>query len=244
VVEDLAEVERFLDKANTHQVAGLAGGLKAELLATVSRVRNKLDALEATVLSGFEATAEHRAEGHSTPIGWLKHHAHVRGPDAARRRRVARALRSMPLAHDAMRAGRITGEHVEALDRVRRLVGDEAFDLGEEVLVDYAISERFGDFARTLDYFVERAAPVSSTERRDREVEERWASSEASLGGCGSVGAWMDRETFAVWQPELDRLSEFLHRSTSPRPTTGSAVGLCPPSSTGPTGSAAWTPCG
>ena len=57
--------------ANKATFHGLPGKTKAETLLALSRMRNKVGALDATVITAFEATKEHVVEGHASCIGWL-----------------------------------------------------------------------------------------------------------------------------------------------------------------------------
>jgi hypothetical protein len=174
-------------------------------------MRNKFDALDATVINSFEATAEQRVEGHSSSIGWLKHHCRESGQGASRRRRLARQLRGMPVAEQALREGRITVEHVAVLAIAQRRVGEHDFGLAEEALVDTGAELRFGDFVHTVDYFVKRADPNGESHRESQDFEERGASSSETFGGSGKVNANFDGLGFPVWQAELERLTDQLY---------------------------------
>ncbi len=210
MTSELEDLEHAVDVANKVSFAGLTPAAKGEALAAVSRVRSKLDALDASVLTAFEATKEHAVEGHSSPVGWLKHHLRARGPDAARRRRVARMLKAMPAAHRALAEGQITVEHVEVLHRAQELVGDEAYGLAEEPLVDAAVEQCFADFARTVEYFVARARPRDAEERARRQFEDQYGSSSRFLDGSVKVDALFEPVGGTTWQAELDRLMDHL----------------------------------
>ncbi len=240
---ELVDLEHALDLANKVTFAGAPPAAKAEALAVYNRVQNKLDAFGAHVMTAFEATQEHRAEGHTSPIEWQKHHCRAKGPDASRRRRTSRQLRTLPLADEALTAGTITVEHVEVLARAQVLLGEEIFAQLEAPLVEAAVDMRFSDFLRIVEYAVTRAdavgcggaglAPVGGPLRqlvphlrrvraRSTRAWTRWGS---SSGRPSSTGSW---PTFS--------------KSTGPKRGTASAVTLWPASWPGRRGSGGWTP--
>lgn len=208
MTSELADLEHYLDLANKANFHGLPAKTKAESLLAVSRIRNKLDALDATVITAFEATKEHAVEGHASCIGWLQHHSRDHGDPAALRRRLARRIRHLPLAHEALLAGEITARHVDVLDRARTVVGDDAFAIGEHALVDAAVVKRFSDFARLVEYFVHEVGPQDADQREQQRYEDRYGSSSRTLDGDGKIDAWMPALAFTAWQDELERLME------------------------------------
>ncbi len=162
-------------------------------------------------MTAFEATQEHRAEGHTSPIEWQKHHCRAKGPDASRRRRTSRQLRTLPLVDEALTAGLISVEHVEVLARAQTLLGEEIFAQLEAPLVEAAVDMRFSDFLRTVDYAVTRAR-CRGMRRSGPHASSRTATPArlAPSAGAGKVDAGMDPVGFTIWQAELDRLVKHL----------------------------------
>jgi hypothetical protein len=210
-IAELEDLEHTLDIALKAAYLGIPGELKAANLRLLSRMRNKFDALDALGINSFEATAEHRAEGQSSVVGWLKHHCRESQRGASRRRRLARRLKAMPFAMDAMERGRITFEHVTVLAVARARVGEDGFALAEEALVDAAEGLRYSDFERTVEYFVQRADPDREVDEEERAFAERRASSSSLLDGRGRVDADFDKAGFQLWQAELDRVMDHLY---------------------------------
>ena len=93
--------------------------------------------------------------------------------------------------------------------RARQLLGPADFRIVEEPLVDSAIDLRFGDFEKTVEYVIVRAAPADADERARRDLEDRYASS-SPVGSNGKVDAQMDAIGFGPWQAELERLMDHL----------------------------------
>lgn len=85
MTSELEDLEQALVMANKVNLAGAPGATKAEAVRDLGRMRNMFDALEAHTTNAFEATREHRAEGHTSVINFQKHHNRVRGPEASRR---------------------------------------------------------------------------------------------------------------------------------------------------------------
>jgi len=212
VTQELADLEHALDVALKVDFAAVpAAGKEADLLA-VSRIRNKVDVLDHRVLMPFDTSQVHRAQGHTSPVGWLEHNTRSHGDDAARRRRLSRRLRRHPIAEEAMAHGEITARHIDVLDRARRAVGDTAYRMAEQVLVDTAVTKRFDDFARTIDYFIARACPEEPEKREQDQIRDRWASSSRTLEGAGKVDAWLPPLAFTLFDDELRRLVEHLYQ--------------------------------
>ncbi len=212
MISELEDLEHSLDLAGKVTFHGLAGASNAEALATTSRLRNKLDALDASIITAFEATQEHRAEGHASVIGWLQHHCREHNDDAAARKRLAKRLRVLPLANQAMVDGEITAHHLDVLHRAWRMVDPDAFAIGEQALVDAAVVKRFSDFARLVEYFIHAAGPSEAADREHKQYEERYGSSSRTLDGCGKIDAWIPAIPFTFWQAELERLMEVLYQ--------------------------------
>ena len=209
---ELADLEHALDVALKVDFAAVPDGGKDDDLLTVSRIRNKVEVLDHRVLMPFEVAQTHRAQGHASPVGWLEHNTHAPGDDADRRRRLSRRLRHHPLAEEAMAAGEITARHIDVLDKARRAVGDTAYRIAEQVLVDTAVTKRFDDFARTIDYFIARARPDEPDKREQDQIRDRWASSSRTLDGAGKVDAWIPPLAFTLFDDELRRLVEHLYQ--------------------------------
>ncbi|HYF46924.1 MAG TPA: hypothetical protein VD926_11980, partial [Acidimicrobiales bacterium] len=146
----LDDLDHTLDLLQKVDLAGAPSEVKCAVLERTSTVQNRFDAFKARAMTAFESTQEHRVEGHTSAAGWLKSHAGMEGRDAARWQRQSRFAKRLPLASEALARGEITMSHVEHLHRAQQLVGEEAFALAEEVLVDAAIEQRFSDFQRTL----------------------------------------------------------------------------------------------
>src|SRR5215218_10302325 len=117
---ELEDLDHALQIAAKVLYQGLPSASKSEAMEAVLRMGEQFAALQAQVLTAFEATQEHRHEGHGSVVAWANTHRHARGPDVARIRRLAHRLRDMPRVEGALRRGEITVEHVDVLHRAFR----------------------------------------------------------------------------------------------------------------------------
>ncbi len=211
MLTELADLEHAVDLALKESAHELSASGKAEALEALSRIRNKVDALDGGVITAFEATREHKAEGHASVIGWLQHHCHQQHDTGAARKRTARRLLDHPVAAEALAEGEITVRHLDKLDHCRRRVGPDAYRDAEALLVDAAREKRFCEFARAVDYFIAHLDAAAGNEADERLERDRWASASVSIDGHGAVDAWLPALGFAEFKAELDRLVNHLH---------------------------------
>ena len=207
VLDDLGSV---LQRFHATSLIGMTGAAKAEAMAAITRLRAGFDAAEAAVVGSFEATGEHRAEGHGSAVDWVKHHCGGKGTSTVRARRLAGWLRDVPGLAGPLATGSITPEHVEVIARAHRLLGEDTFAQLEEGLLGLATSRRFCDFERDVDYWIVRADPDGAGDRERQQRHDRAASSGKGPGGAVRVDATFDALAGQTWQAELDRLCDHL----------------------------------
>jgi hypothetical protein len=206
MIDGFDDLERSLDRLNRLSLVGASSEVKADRLQRITRLRNKFDAVEAEVVGSFEVTGEHRAEGHGSSVDWVKHHARAKGTATVRARRLAGWLRDVPGLAGPLADGSISVDHVEVIARAHRLLGEPTYQGLEDAFVDAARTRRFGDFERTVEYWVVRADPELAKDKDKRQLADRNATSTRGPGGTVKVGAEFDRLSGVSWQVELDRL--------------------------------------
>jgi hypothetical protein len=206
---ELDDLEHHLDLTHKADFFSASGPEKADDLVALTRVRRKFDALDATVIAAFESTQEHRAQGHASPIGWLEHNTWSSNREATARRAASRMCKAMPAVHDVLVEGRISLDHVRALDRARRLLGDH-WAIAERPLLAAAQDRRFDDFQRAVEYFLIRARAGDPEERERQQHEDRWATSSRTLGGCGYTESWLPPVGYTLYVTELHRIADHL----------------------------------
>ncbi len=211
MTSELADLEHQIDLANKLDFHGLPGETKAESLVAISRMRNKLAALDAAAITAFEATHEQRVQGHASVIGWFGHNCHEQIDEATLRRRLANRLLHHPLAEVALRNGDITARHIDVLDKARRHTDDDTYREHEARLLDAAIRRRFCDFELIVTYYIHRNRPHDAGEREKQQIRDRWAHASRTFEGCGAIDAWMPPLDFTLWNGEFQRLVDHLY---------------------------------
>jgi hypothetical protein len=206
---EIDDLEHHLDLANKADHFDQPGPAKADDLVAMTRMRRKFDALDATVIASFESTQEHRAQGHASAIGWLEHNTWSSNRDATQRRAASRMCKGMPEVHDALIDGRISLDHVKALDRARRLLG-EHWPIARGPLLRAAQDRRFDDFQRAVEYFLIEARRGDPERREQQREADRWAKSSRTLGGCGFTESWLPPVGYTYFVTELHRLADHL----------------------------------
>ncbi|WP_165400070.1 HNH endonuclease signature motif containing protein [Motilibacter rhizosphaerae] len=186
------------------------GPLLKELHAT----RAVLDAADAKVLEAFDSRQAHRSDFAVTAASWLRHHTHVGEADARARVRVARALRSLPLAADALAGGEVSWQHVRRIAPVVGYLADTPDELArlEKTLVDFARDNTPDDLTRLVQAAAEAAGVgESAAEREQRRLAQRSFTTTKSLDG------W--RHVTGLLAPELgDLLEQVLTGLATPVP--------------------------
>jgi hypothetical protein len=104
---------------------------------------------EARLTGAWDARRCWQLDGARSAQAWLRGICKVAAPTAARRVRVARALRAMPETMAAWASGDLNGDHVVELVRSRQCA-PEAFARDEEVLVSQAAGLRYRHFEAAL----------------------------------------------------------------------------------------------
>ncbi len=211
MTSELVDLEHQIDLANKLDFHGLPGETKGETLVAISRMRNKLAALDAAAITAFEATHEQRAQGHASVIGWFGHNCREQIDESTLRRRLAKRLVHHPLAEEALRKGTITARHIDVLDKARRHTDDDTYREHEATLLAAAVDRRFCDFELYVTYYIHRNRPRDARDREERHYRDRWAHASRTFEGCGAVDAWMPPLDFTLWNGEFQRLVDHLY---------------------------------
>ena len=177
-----------------------------ELLAHQAR----LGAFVAQAVAAFDASGAWSLAGARSATAWLRAEARLSRKDASGQVRRGRALRRLPEAAAAWRAGAITGDHVDLLAPLCSGTTEEALVRDEPVLVAEARTLTHDQFVRTLAYWRQLADPDGT----DQDAEAGTAGRDAYLVSSFS-GTWLGRLTLdpvagAVVADELRRLEELL----------------------------------
>ena len=166
VLEKLRDVLDELAATDPHELAS------AEDTLALAEATDRIEALTTRAFACFDASNDWMLANCQSAARWLSWKRNMHLGAAQRRRRLGRALRSMPATEAAWIAGEITGQHVAKLAQAQHLV-PETFERDEKILVDDARTLRYGSFARAVDYSIALGDPDGDEERADKAWEDR-----------------------------------------------------------------------
>src|SRR5438270_11422283 len=123
-----------------------------EAIKALHRQLARLEAATTRATAAFDAGRDWEDDKARSSASWIAMACHLPTSAARRRVRLGRELRLMDVVEKAWLAGDIGEAQVSLLARARTPRRAEAFTSHEELLVGYARSLRFGQFARALAY--------------------------------------------------------------------------------------------
>ena len=152
-----------LDRALQADVRSLPDESLLDAVADVYRAEARLAALKARLVAELDARRAYAAVGAQTAAAWVTHRCRVPRGQAGHDVRVARSLRSLPAAADALADGDVTVAHVGAIARHHANARTaEAAERDEAVLVNEAARLPFRLFSTVLAYWAQRVDPDGS----------------------------------------------------------------------------------
>jgi hypothetical protein len=149
LVESIETAVAALEEALAADPHSLADETLRQLMPTLQRARNLLDATDVRLVGVFHAKKLGEADALTT-IQWLTHKTRVPTADARERINAAASLRHLPHTEAAFAAGRIGKAQVLALARVDTERTAEKLEEGEPYLVEHAAADDFATFERIL----------------------------------------------------------------------------------------------
>lgn len=176
------------------------------------RARCRQDLALLLAVRSLQCRAEHRVEGHANVASWIQHHLHVPKRTAVRIARLSRFLSQHPVLEDGMRAGCLSLDHLDVIERHYKLKHAKAWDQALPAIAAHAATMRFEDLARDLQAFANNLDPKDAEERFEELIEGRSCRKlgNADYDGFGLVKAWMDPISYRIFANEHDRLVDEL----------------------------------
>ncbi|MDQ3990928.1 MAG: HNH endonuclease, partial [Actinomycetota bacterium] len=180
--------------------------LRSEDLGAVGDADLEVDVLEiereAGVLLGelcrrvaeVDRRRSYVADNYLSTTSWLAHRAKLSPADASRRVRLARALRDMPRASEALAHGEISTSAVHVLARAGERC-PEQYPEAEEMLVDMARDLDVRDLTRAVEYWKQVTDPREADDRDRRRHELRRLHASATLDGMVRIDGDLDPHT-------------------------------------------------
>lgn len=190
--------------------AGRPGPVLGEALEALAVAERMVAAAKHEVLGAFDATGQHRVEGHPSAATWLAAKTKTNPRQVTHQTTVARALREMPLTEAAFAAGRIGAEHVAVLVRARTRDVVVEFAAAEADLVAAAEAKDFDEFDREVRDWRSFVQPDRS-EKRARDAEQRREGhASRTFDGLVRLDAWLDPLGGTEFLDELGRIEQEL----------------------------------
>ena len=163
-------------------VGSLSDGELVERMALLGRERSRVEALLA------EAAAEmHRRDGGRATAAMMRERLNVSARQATADTELAASLGPFPATMEAWRAGEITAGHARVIARVAA----DPDHAGEPALLEMARGYPVDMFARMTRHIMK---PGTSSEERNRQHENRWASLVQDPDGSWRLSAYFDAD--------------------------------------------------
>ena len=190
IAEVLERVAAVLAELHAVDLDGVDDDSLSDAVLAMQRLRGRLDAADARVLSRWDAQGAWRASGAKTGAAWLAWQQRVPIQVARQRLRHARALGTLPAVEEAWSAGHIDRSHVTALLGVCNPRTADAFGADHQRLVELACSSGFADFKRVCDRWETIVDPDGAEQGADEDRAARELHLSQSFGGL-----WFGRIT-------------------------------------------------
>ena len=203
---DVDELEEMVDDLAASDTFSLSD---PRSVATLQRVRNKLDSVLARVVSAFENSAEWAPDGAKNSAAWMATRCHLPSPEGKRQLRRGRLLDRSPHVAAAFAAGEIGAAQVDVLARAQR-AAEAHFERDEEMLVEQAKALKFAPFTTAVDYWIQLADPDGADESELERAARRDVYLLPSLSGMYLGKLTLDPFSGAIVSNELDRLEKEL----------------------------------
>ena len=206
----LAVLREAAAQVLAHPWAGRPGPVLGDALEQIVVAERMVAAAKTLVLGAFDATGQHRVEGHPPAATWVGAKTKANARQVKHQAQQARALREMPLTEAAFAAGRIGAEHVAVLVRARtRDVVDE-FTADEADLVAAAQTLDFDEFDRKVRDWRSFVQPDRS-EKRARDAEQRREGhASRTFDDLVRLDAWLDPLGGTEFLDEFHRIEQEL----------------------------------
>ena len=164
-------------------VAALSDGELVERMTLLGRERSRVDAMLAETASEMQ-----RRSGGRATAAMMRERLHVSSRQATADTALAASLSEFPATLEAWRAGEITAGHARVIARV----GADPEHADEPALLEMARGYPVDMFARMTRHCMK---PGTSSEERNRQHENRWASLVQDPDGSWRLSAYFDADT-------------------------------------------------
>lgn len=136
-------------------------------------IMNQVESVSLAALASYDARGGAQIAGHRTTGDWLATTTRTTSASAGWRVHTARALRDyLPHTAQALADGDIDTDHIRAIRRARRILGDD-FDRIEETVVKVARTHNITDLRALVDLIIQQYRPEAHDNRAEDDRERR-----------------------------------------------------------------------
>lgn len=182
----------------------------AESVEALHRLLARMDAFTTQAAAAFDASGAWADDGARDAAAWMATRCRLPRRDARRRVGTGRRLRHLPACAEAWLAGEITQAHVATVGRLLRPTTVDVLARDEDMLVGYARTLRFEEFARAVAYWTQHADPEGADREDADRRAEREVYLESSFRGMRLGRIALDPVSGTIVGEELGRLEEAL----------------------------------
>ncbi len=187
----------------------LPGDVIGEALVDLSRLRARLDAVEAAATGAFHRSQAWTVDGSKSSGAWLAYRTRSPKGDHDRCRHRSRTLQHLPVAEAAFEAGEITARHVDVLGWAQASRPDQ-FAAAEAFLVSKAMELPWRSFRIALRHWVNIVDPAATNADRRDHTGQRHLHASRSLNGMGRIDGWLEPLAFETFNTALERIEQEL----------------------------------
>lgn len=168
---------------------------QAEYLANSQALINALQAMQHEVVAAFDATGGARQLGARTTSSWLQKALNLTGIQAGSLVHTSRALRDrLPCTAEHFRQGSISLEHVQAIRKAHRRLG-EGLERVERTVSTFASENDVRQTRRLINTLIDQYDPTAADEEAEDEREHRYVSLSETMGGWWQIDGLLDPAT-------------------------------------------------
>jgi hypothetical protein len=208
--EALRMLDAALDYINGPLSGELPDGAHGEALAALGRVSAKLGAARSRLLSRFDATRGHDADGYGSSAAWLTAMTGVTRKAASADVRRMRQLRRHPVIAQAQARGEVSESWAaEMAEWTRRLPADLREGIDKLLIDTAAAGARLEDLAVVARAAYERwRSQQPDPDQPDETFEDRYLKLGTTIDNAGRVTGDLTPECTAAVQAVLESLGK------------------------------------
>ena len=208
----LEHLNQALDELNTLDLDHTPDAELTELAVGLARCRCRLLAATTHAVSVWDQRGAYRSDGSKAAWARLSREGNLSANEARTIVRRAKALRSMPGAHEALSNGDISASHIDLLaTTISNDVRAAAYAGDEPWLLDQCRTMRYTEVKQVVQYWCQRVDP-DGCERAGRDLlDDTTMTAVETLDGCVHVRGMLDPVGGAIFREALRRIEHDLY---------------------------------